>query len=148
MTTDFKKLALRARACPRFEWVQGMCVDYTRTWGVVLEGAAFCDDECAITYAFGSTRDGGGLRDEKVPDDCLPNLEDPATVGCILALVRKAYGDTGIHASCRRPIAPSMSGVTPPAWFLMDGFGRRMHEIGGPFETEIDALVAALEAAP
>jgi hypothetical protein len=66
-----------------------------------------------------------------------PDLGDPATVGCLLAAVREAWLDGGVH--------------TKPAYWPADGArwlalppGGYAHGYG---ETEADALIAALEAA-
>ena len=66
-----------------------------------------------------------------------PDLEDPATVGVLLAFVRKAYGSSSIDVVCE--FAPEGE---PWTWRvnLLEG------DVRGP--TEGAALVAALEAAP
>jgi hypothetical protein len=64
----------------------------------------------------------------------LPDLNDPATVGCLLALVREAWGD--------------------PRAYVRAGYGWEwitdycVEELPPGGETEAEALVAALEAAP
>jgi hypothetical protein len=67
--------------------------------------------------------------------DVLPDLEDPATVGCLLALVREAWGDPTLHAWYSRQLG---------CWVVSVN-GR---EIGVQESSEVRALVAALEAAP
>jgi hypothetical protein len=62
----------------------------------------------------------------------LPDLTDPATVGCLLALVREAWGDQMMFA---------FPDAFPDRWTVVDV------DIGH-HETEAAALVAALEAAP
>ncbi len=67
-----------------------------------------------------------------------PNLSDPATVGCLMQLVREAWRQEGISTWC----ADGYWGVHSP--FLTMGFPYRDAE----FNTEAAAIVAALEAAP
>jgi hypothetical protein len=67
----------------------------------------------------------------------LPDLTDPATVGCLLALVREAWGRDGIHA---RKMGDDIWGVYLDPWLK-----RRPIAVAG---SQADALVAALEAAP
>jgi len=66
----------------------------------------------------------------------LPDLRDPATLGCMLALVREAWGDPTISAqfsdSC--------------GWWEIIGNGLVVDV--GTDKTEAEALVAALEASP
>ena len=62
-----------------------------------------------------------------------PDVTDPATLGCLLALVRDAYGDARVHVRARANKWRCYSGVTP---------------MGDWYDTEAAALVAALEAAP
>ena len=62
----------------------------------------------------------------------LPDLSDPATLGCLLALVREAWANNTMHA---RP-----EGDRWRVWSEEPG--------AFVFGTEAEALVAALEAAP
>ena len=80
----------------------------------------------------------------KMPDDW-PDFRDPATLGCLLALVRERFKAPGIHVRCMLPYAPDMSGKTPPPWVVHEGRGARLTQ---RHSTEAEALVAALEAAP
>tara|TARA_R110000868_G_scaffold295647_1_gene555975 strand:+ start:1501 stop:1776 length:276 start_codon:yes stop_codon:yes gene_type:complete len=76
----------------------------------------------------------------------LPDLTDPATLGCLLALVREAFEDKGVGAICQD--VGIMNGSK--MWSLIGEAG----EFGGYwtkqayYSTEAEALVAALEAAP
>jgi hypothetical protein len=65
--------------------------------------------------------------------NALPDLTDPATVGCLLALVREAWGDSAAHA------------VPDGDWHIYGDMPETEYAIG---DTEAEALVAALEAAP
>jgi len=68
---------------------------------------------------------------------CLPDFSDAATLGCLLALVRKAWGDERASANA----SPYGDG----RWGVVDSNALRFHAMGA---TEREALVAALEAAP
>jgi len=68
----------------------------------------------------------------------LIDLADPATLGCLLHLVREAWGDP--HASSR---------WLQPAWkFLVQRPGYVSYTVVGEGRTEAEALVRALESAP
>jgi hypothetical protein len=67
-----------------------------------------------------------------------PDFTDPATVGCLLAAVREAWGDRGIHV---RPVYRHVDGYR---WSVFPG-GQRWAT--GRGDTEADALIAALEVA-
>lgn len=80
----------------------------------------------------------------------LPDLEDPATLGCLLALVREAYSDPTIGAVQAGDYKTAVAGLTIPSrshWLVMraGAVGLDVHKHG---DTEAEALVAALEAAP
>jgi hypothetical protein len=61
-----------------------------------------------------------------------PDLEDPSTLGCLLALVREAWGDSAAHA------------VPDGDWHVYGDIPGTEYGTG---DTEAEALVAALEAA-
>lgn len=74
------------------------------------------------------------------PDDTIggwraPDLRDPATMGCLLALVREAHTDGDIH--CER--------LCTGEWACFDHRGEAVADTA---LTEAEALVIALESAP
>ena len=116
------ELARRAVACPGWRWLPGMLVTRDGARDVRIHGA----------------RPPRLIR-EGQEVAALPDLTDPATVGCLLALVREAWGFQAFVT------------LTSGGW----------HVLGFPWEpdltsssrlasgpTEAAALVAALEAAP
>lgn len=127
------ELGKRAVACKGWRWMPGMLARY--------KGDAWC----RVTDA-----DSFGLPTRvRLPNPrrAWPDFRDPATVGCLLALVREAWG---CHVHLRRwaSPAPDMSGKDRSTWEPVDGLGRRL--VAGPrvlCESEVAALVAALEAA-
>ncbi len=76
---------------------------------------------------------GGVLERDHVPD-----FNDPATLGCLLALVREAWGDP--NASC------GVIGLSRKGTYVWSVCGE--DEPICMEATEAEALVAALEAAP
>jgi hypothetical protein len=74
----------------------------------------------------------------KVYRGALPDLTDPATLGCLLALVREASGEP--HAY----VWPSKNGL----WTVYANSGHHPRSLGLECDTEAEALVVALEAAP
>lgn len=116
MTPPSLDLARRAVACRGWRWTPGM------RW-VVARAAPLEDYGGRIHDGIRRAPDGPGL----------PDLSDPATLGCVLALVRAAWGDP--HAY----LAPG------DGWCV--GRGAR-DGIYGEGATEAEALIAALEAAP
>lgn len=72
----------RAVACPGWEWMPGML---TRRYSVT--GGSW--DSLRLTETFSEHHDGF---------EWLPVLEDPATLGCLMALARDALEEPGAHA--------------------------------------------------
>lgn len=127
-------LARRAVACKGWRWMSGML----DTSG----GRFICYADCGEAAWVRRADDGC----EWLPvAERLPDLTDPATLGCLLALVREAWNDPGI--AC----------VTSS--YINGRYHRRVvdgHHHGSTFQTmsqatystEAEALVAALEASP
>lgn len=136
--TDLETLGRRLVACRHFRPMRGMRDLQGRTW-----------DE-ALLWRWSNEFD-------------VPDLSDPATVGCVLAMVRKAYGAPRVE----------FEGETYPAVLYVTNWSgcfyirrdcgdgdEELHEDGTwsqgsrhdvedvRGDTEAEALVAALEAAP
>ena len=117
---QFEELGRRAVACKRWRWMPGM------------------------RYLVGST--SGRLTDNqckgKLPlvAEAIPDLTDPATLGCLLALVREAWKKP--HAY---PMANSIGEWIIQQFDEEDGIWRPLSKC---FKTEAGALVDALEKAP
>lgn len=73
--------------------------------------------------------------------DWLPDLQDPATLGCLLALVREAWSDPGVSA------VMALNGE----WMVLVAGGKPLLRVGRTVPrhpTEPAAMVAALLTAP
>ena len=117
-------LARRALACKGWRWMDGM-------------RAYDADGRCS----FRLTESSGlpGHPDPVVDDGWSPDLSDAATRGCLLALVREAWGEPLL---CAVPVDDGL-------WMVPSiGHGGLPSPIGIRYaRTEAEALVAALEAA-
>ena len=120
---NLEQLERRAVACKRWRWMPGMQY-YTKRQ----------------TYRLTEEHFLGGL---SLIADCLPYLRDPATRGCLLALVRETWGR---EAS----VSLNISGF----WAVGGARIQKGKSAGQTIDlgiwklTEVEALVAALEVAP
>ena len=126
MTPEFVVLAHRAVACSKWRWMRGM--------SLIVEDAISSSNRELITWA-----DPGGMgyyqhRNTTCGD--LPDLTDPATLGCLLVLVREAWNDYTITTQFH----PSAGTPDRKRW--------RVWQSGNPIAygtSESEALVSALE---
>lgn len=124
MTDEQVALARRAVACRKWwAWMPGM-LDAVLGRVIAVHEDEIVFHDCLVDLL------------AKVQPDS-PDLTDPATLGCLLALVREAWGDPSV--SCTM----TFGGGWRVLVMLPDRLVRLYH---GP--TEAAALVAALEAAP
>ena len=136
MQPEQEQIALshRAVACKGWRWMPGMlttqgervvCAN-SEYWGARLWVSLLGSDSAGGVFVRSFCDSSGS---------CLPDLTDPATLGCLLALVREAHGHKLLHLSYR--ITKSEVGFAcytprPRPWV----------------SSEAEALVAALEDAP
>jgi hypothetical protein len=156
MTKEQIALAKRAVACKGWKWMAGMRTVYIDGGDDYRPGQAFRRTdflECVEPYQDDTHFHNGSIW-YGARDDGLPDLTDPATLGCLLQLVRKAMELDNRHHSGIRWISEK--------WFDNEGMqhstggwrfyweskiGARSGYIDGLCATEAEALVAALEAA-
>lgn len=135
MTPELEALARRAVACPRWRWLPGMAFFW-------------CDDLHRV-----ADREPGTLRTD---GSLLPDLTDPATLGCLVALVREAWRCPTVYVrqSTSRRVSDGVF-----AWEVCDlwldaeacralGVDRQGSVGSWGHGSEAEALVDALEAAP
>ena len=135
---DIKELGRRAVACPRWRWMPGMLgvhevYRYDRLYGRILE----------IDAKEGPMWVGSGDVFHPLEDGTYPDLTDPATLGCLLALVREAWGPEAT-------VSVNISGFWAVGGARIQKGKSAGHTINlGIWKlTEVEALVAALEVAP
>jgi len=120
-------LGRRALACAGWEWMAGMLAlsNKRSIWIRVVDPPR-----------------------EKL-HDCFPDLSDPATLGCLLTLVREAWNDPTLGLFAARG---GRSGRPARVWAFGGCKPRRRgwdKSIASAFfGSEMEALVSALEAAP
>ena len=137
MNPDQVDLARRAVASPHWRWMPGMA-------GQDALGVPF---RCVLPHHSGGALVFAGMTTMPADADSLarmvPDLTDPATLGCILALVREAWGDSRLVAIYCEAAHPGQS----EGWAVQCA-DNRLPVAGEDHPTEAETLVAALEAAP
>ena len=99
MTAALTDLARRLADCERWRWMPGVAFilepipehsadppSFHRVTNI--EGDLVATSVSALPYHI------SGMA------ECIPDLTDPATLGCLLALVREAHGDDTIYVEC------------------------------------------------
>lgn len=154
MTEEQIAIARRAVACKGFRWMPGMrAVGKYPNYPVRVHefGENVRDtDDMAEPEPWG-WQQPAPYGDHAYPGPYLPDLRDPATLGCLLALVREAYADPALYVRLSDTTRQS-DGVR--AWEVLgwldparspDGRGGSWR--GWGYASEAEALVAALELA-
>lgn len=123
------QLARRAVACKHWRWMPGMLTtDDFRITAINPDG-----------LPHGEYSQVGPLL-WKINAEDMPDLTDPATLGCLVALLRKAWDSPMLNTVQERGIG----------WIVADSLCCSMLANGRYYrgDTEAEALIAALEAAP
>lgn len=135
---DWIDLGKRATACKGWRWRPGM---------KILVGLNDYDDFGALCV-IGANKDGAPLTRDGYGRVTVwqhgpsPDLRDPATLGCLLALVREAYKLPYLSPKMTTSIWRIEDEGAPMKWLIPE------LECANRSGTEAAALVAALEAAP
>lgn len=138
---DVVELGRRAVACPGWRWVPGMLLE--------------CGDRLAWSdsaHWHASGEDGGWRRwrIERLGDPergSAPDLTDPATLGCLLALVREAWGDVTLTTHFNE-WSDGTHGWCVCCDHEVSGLTDVEPVVAWQCKTEAEALIAALESAP
>jgi hypothetical protein len=123
---NLEELAKRLVKCKHFQWMDGM-----------------------LAISFQGDRRWHwrqNEQDDHLPEsDSFPDLTDPATLGCLLHLVREAWGEPWVGFAAE----PDDEGVDRWYPFSSRWHGNQFFDDDAPaYRTEAEALVAALDAAP
>ena len=126
---EITNLPRRAIACKGWRWMPGMLA----TDGVSMACRVYND---GLVLRWATNVPDWPLHSVNGKEDLLPILEDPATLGCLLSLVRKAREEQTYLPTCIDHL--------DEAWVIEPPSKVRQTR----YESYAEALVAALEAAP
>jgi hypothetical protein len=132
MTHDLEALEAltrRAVACRGWRWMQGMLIADNGA------GVRFLWEDDRYLHGMAAEASGLWMRMNK-DRERLPDLTDPATLGCLLALVREAWS---------QPSATTLA--HHGRWYVVHADVDASSWLAA-WPTEAEALIAALEAAP
>jgi hypothetical protein len=137
MTKKLIELGRRAVACADWKWMPGMLA--------VAADTAGQSDRVVSVAAHGRVRchgGGGGYEfgGTMAQDDSVPDFSDPATIGCMMYLVRAALNDPSI---CWVPGENGGWCIASRAFRYQPGERLSAIRLG---DTLADALVVALES--
>jgi hypothetical protein len=127
-------LGHRAVACRAWRWLPGMlAMNGVRANGEQYGGSVWVD-HCGGSY-------------EPV-NRWVPDLRDPATVGCLLALVREAYPNNDLYVDFLHTYRTASGQQEFAVYEVHDQrYIPKLSRTNGGHPTEAEALVAALEDA-
>jgi hypothetical protein len=128
-------LGMRAAACMDWRWMEGMQACALPTMDPIRLTGRDASQAWVIFYDKKIAR----LKPKGIVD-CIPDVNDAATIGCLLELAREAHDDPCLCTYYRGP-----EETAHPGWGVSSTAGG-MGDIHG-IETEAEALVMALELA-
>ena len=128
---ELGELGRRAVACKHWRWMDGMLTGSYRVVGIDD------DDDCVIACLL-LIKNAGHVWECEDFSDMIPNLSDPATLGCLLHLVREAHTNELISTFNRAMMIND--------WCVVGEDHHGVHIYAENQGSEIEALVAALEA--
>jgi len=136
MFGELEALGRRAVSCKHWRWMPGMLTTQNFRLVEIDPTLIVCDGRSMMHFR---TR------------ICLTwlDLSDPATLGCLLYLVRAGTGDRladVVSTNRYHAFNDESSDCCAPAWIVKYRNGQQYCQAAGP--TEAEALVAALEGAP
>lgn len=156
MNAELETLARRAVACRHFQWIEGMQAFVTK--GSIVSNPIDPNSKFRVACVaimildihpddLPEKRNKGNKRKQEVlmtnycpihnkiafPNCCYPDLIDPATIGCLLTVVREAWGKLELYCAA----------AGEGKWVVKVSEDKRFTG-----DSEAEALVAALEAAP
>jgi hypothetical protein len=127
---NLEDLGRRAVACKHWRWMEGMLLLPH------IDGCECCEDR-------NFPRRAARIPAVFTTDIDVPDLSDPATLGCLLHLVREAWGDPDLSADRVSRAHDKLPDVWQVYVFHESGV---KDVLSG--HSEVEALVAALGAAP